>query len=236
MNDLLAPDGIIVRYVIPIGGRVGGAVLLWIVGGYAIGWISAFAQRGMTLRKVDPTLIKYAVSAIHVSLRIILVIAVLSLFGIETTSFAALLAAAGIAIGAAWSGLLANFAAGAFLVLLRPFKVGDVISAGGVTGRVVEIGMFTITMDTSDNVRVFVGNNKVLADNVVNYSANAYRTVAIKAYLGHGVDPSGLLGPLTERLAQVPNVMTQPPPLVEVSENGQHGIVLAVQPSCHNDD
>jgi small conductance mechanosensitive channel len=90
--------------------------------------------------------------------------------GIETTSFAALLAAAGIAIGAAWSGLLANFAAGAFLIILRPFKVGDFISGAGITGTVKEIGLFATTIDQPDNVRTTIGNNKLFSDNIVNYT------------------------------------------------------------------
>jgi len=236
MSDWLAGDGIVMRYVLPIGGRAAGAVALWVGGGYVIDWVSRFAARGMTLRKVDPTLIKYATSAIHVSMRIILGIAVLSIFGIETTSFAALIAAAGLAIGAAWSGLLANFAAGAFLVLLRPFKVGDTIAAGGVTGKVVEIGMFSITLDTGDNVRVYVGNNKVLADNVVNYTSNPYRTADLKAHLGHSIDPGPVINALREKIAAIPNVMKSPAPLVEVLENGVAGIMLAVQPSCHQEN
>ena len=91
---------------------------------------------------------------------------ILGVFGVETTTFAALIAAAGVAIGLAWSGLLANFAAGAFLVILRPFKVGDFISAGGIMGTVKEIGLFVTTIDTLDNVKTFVGNNKLFSDNI----------------------------------------------------------------------
>ena len=118
----------------------------------------------MTRHKVEPTLVRYVVSTVKVVLRVVLVIAILSVFGIETTSFAALLAVADIAIGAAWAGLLANFAAGIFLILLRPFKVGDFIAAAGVTGTVREIGLFTTVIDQPDNVRTTVGNNKPFGD------------------------------------------------------------------------
>ena len=88
-----------------------------------------------------------------------MIVSILSYFGVQTNSFSALLAAVGIAIGAAWSGLLSNFAAGVFLIFLRPFRVGDLVTAGGITGIVEEIGMFTTTINTADNVKTFVGNN-----------------------------------------------------------------------------
>jgi small-conductance mechanosensitive channel len=91
----------------------------------------------------------------YVALNITLVVAILGYFGVQTTTFAALIAAMGLAIGMAWAGLLANFAAGAFLLVLRPFKVGDFITAGGVTGTVHELGLFVTTFDTPDNVRTF---------------------------------------------------------------------------------
>jgi small conductance mechanosensitive channel len=118
-----------------------------------------------------------------------LVVAILGYFGVQTTTFAALIAAAGLAIGTAWAGLLANFAAGAFLLVLRPFKVGDFISAAGVMGTVHEIGLFVTTMDSPDNVRTFVGNNKIFSDTIQNYSANAYRRVDLTAQIAGAADP-----------------------------------------------
>src|SRR5439155_22708822 len=99
-----------------------------------------------------------------------LIVAILGFFGVETTTFAALLAAGGVAIGVAWGGLLANFAAGAFLVFLRPFKMGDSVTAGGVTGTVESIGLFGTVINTPDNVHTIVGNNKVFADTIQNFS------------------------------------------------------------------
>ena len=158
------------------------------------------------------------------------------MFGIETTSFAALLAAAGIAIGAAWSGLLANFAAGAFLIILRPFRVGDFISAAGITGTVREIGLFATTVDQPDNVRTTVGNNKLFADNIVNFSSNSFRRVDLTAQLAHGVDPLDAIARLKPRLGQIPNVVASPAPDVEILEFNAAGTKLAVRPYCHNQD
>lgn len=221
-------------YLIPLAWKIAGAIVVWIIGGWLINLIGRVTARGMARQKVDPTLIRYAESVIRVVLRIVLVIAILSVFGIETTSFAALLAAAGIAIGAAWSGLLANFAAGVFLVILRPFRVGDFICAGGVTGEVKEVGLFVTALDTGDNVRTYVGNNKVLGDNLVNYSTNPYRRVDLKAQLAHTVDPDDATARLLARVKQIPNVVVAPEPEIVIQEFGPAGPVLAVRPYCHN--
>lgn len=229
-------DKFITGYLIPVGWKVAGAIILWIIGGWVINIIGNLSRRGMTAQKVDKTLVIYAESIIRITLRIVLVIAILSVFGIETTSLAALLAGVGIAIGAAWSGLLANFAAGAFLVILRPYNVGDFITAGGVTGDVQEIGIFTTTIHTLDNLRVVVGNSKILADNIVNYTANPCRRVDLKAQLSHEVNPQEAKARVLERLKQIPNVVSDPAPEVEILEFNLAGPVLAVRPFCHNND
>lgn len=221
-------------YALNAGTKVLGAILLWIIGGIVINFIIKLSTASMVSHKVDPTLIKYADSSIRVLLRIVLVIAILSVVGIETTSFAALLAAAGVAIGAAWSGLLSNFAAGAFLVVLRPFKVGDMITAGGVTGDVEEVGLFVTTLKTVDNLRVYVGNGKILADNVVNYTHNPFRRVDLKCQLAHTVDPREAMAKLKARLPQIPNVIAAPAPDVEILEFNAAGTLLGVRPYCHN--
>src|SRR5262245_30670215 len=110
----------------------------------------------------------YMVNIVTVMLNIALVLGILGYFGVETTTFAALFAAAGVAIGMAWSGLLGHFAAGAFLIVLRPFKTGDFVTIAGVTGTVREIGLFATAIDTPDNVHTVIGNNKVLSDTIVN--------------------------------------------------------------------
>ena len=110
------------------------------------------------------------------------------MFARPGTTFAALLAAIGIAIGAAWGGLLANLAAGAFLVFLKPFKIGDLISAAGVLGTVKEVGLFVTSIDTLDNIRTYIGNNKLFSDNIQNFTANPFRRVDLVAQLNHGTD------------------------------------------------
>ncbi len=220
--------------LVNIGLKIAGAIVVWAIGR----WLIAFAMRllsaGMTRQKVEPTLIRYLVSFLTIALNIILVVAILGYFGLETTSFAALIAAVGIAIGAAWAGLLSNFAAGAFLLMFRPFKVGDYINAAGVEGTVEEIGLFTTSINTPDNVMTIIGNAKVFADNIKNYSTNPYRRVELLAQLAHAVDPDDAVRRLKPALAQIPNVLETPPPDVEILTFNERGPVLAVRPYCNN--
>ncbi len=222
--------------LIALGISVLEAIALWIVGRWLIGFVIRLIGRGMTRQKIDPTLIRYMQNAIGAILNIVLVIAILGFFGIQTTSLAALIAAGGVAIGLAWSGLLANFAAGVFLVILQPFKVGDFVTAGGIMGTVQEIGLFVTYIDTLDNVRHIVGNGKIFGDVIQNYSANAYRRVDLTAQLAHGVDVHVAMAALKKALAGIPNVMTNPAPDVEILTFNLAGPVLAVRPYCNNKD
>jgi small conductance mechanosensitive channel len=159
-QDLLFQvDSFVRLYIIPTLWKLCGALAVWIIGGWAIRLIGLAFGRFMRARHVDETIVHYLNTSAVVVLKLLTLIAMLGVLGIETTSFAALLAAAGLGIGAAWSGLLANFAAGLFLLSFRPFKVGDAISAAGTTGTVREIGLFMTKMDTPDRVMTYVPNN-----------------------------------------------------------------------------
>ena len=226
---------LVTTYLIPLGWKLAGAILLWIVGGWVINVVGNLSNRGMTRQKVEPTLIRYIEATLRVIMRIVLVIVILSVFGIETTSFAALLAAAGIAIGAAWSGLLANFAAGAFLIILRPFKVGDFISAGGMVGTVKELGLFATTILTPDNVMTVVGNNKVFGDNIQNFSAEPFRRVDCVAKVANSVDVQDAIARLRPAIAAIANVKDSPAPDIEILQFTPEGPLLCVRPYTHTD-
>jgi len=213
-----------------VGLKILGAIAVWIVGRWLIGLAIRLLSAALTKQQVDPTLLRYIGNIVSVALNVVLVVAILGYFGVETTSFAALVAAMGIAIGAAWGGLLSNFAAGAFLITLRPFKVGDYIKAGGVEGTVVEIGLFGTTINSPDNVFNIVGNNKIFSDNIQNYSTNAYRRVDRTAQLAHSVNVHDAIKRLKESLAKIPNVVATPAPDVEVIDFTPLGPVLAVRP------
>ena len=236
-QELIAKaGGLIQAYVVPLGWKLLGALAVWIVGGWIVKLLRAGLGRAMSARQVDKTLANYLDASANVLLKVLVLVAIFGVLGIETTSFAALLAAVGIAIGAAWAGLLSNFAAGVFLMVLRPFKVGDMISAGGVTGDVKELGLFVTAIDTVDNIRVFVGNGKIFSDVISNYTANPHRRVDLKAQVHHGVDPKDAIRRLRDEVVKVPNVLETPAPSVEILEFNAMGTSIAVRPFCHNND
>ena len=216
------------------GLKVVGAILLWLIGQKLIEFAVKLLKRAFRSQNLEPTLINYLLNIIDITLRVILIVAILGFFGVETTTFAALLAAVGIAIGAAWGGLLANFAAGAFLIIFQPFKVGDFITAAGVTGTVVEIGLFITSLNTLDNVMTIVGNNKIFADNIQNYSTNSYRRVDLLAQLAHDVDHNQAIALLKAKISYIPNILQSPAPDVEILTFNLAGPVLAVRPYCNN--
>ncbi len=232
MNQILQN---VINILTTVGLKILAAVVLYMVGRWLIGFVIKLMHRALEAQHVDATIQRYLGNIISVALNIALVIAILGYFGVETTTFAALLAGAGLAIGAAWGGLLTNFAAGAFLVVLRPYKVGDFITAAGVTGTVKEIGLFVTTILTPDNVVTFVGNNKVFSDTIQNFSASPFRRVDLLAQLNHSVDANDAIKRLKAELGKIPNVVTQPPPDVEILEFNLSGPVLCVRPYCHTD-
>lgn len=218
---------------IDVGKMIVGALILWIIGRMVIRMVTRVADR-MLKERLDATVARYLGSALEITLNILLVIAVLSVFGVETTTFAGLIAAGGVAIGMAWSGLLGNFAAGVFLLVLRPFKVGDFVTVGGQTGTVTDIGMFVTSLDTLENVRVFVGNGKVLGDVIHNFSENGYRRVDLVAQLSHGADVPKAIEILREAVAAIPNVEKTPGPDVFILEFNLAGPKLCVRPYTNN--
>ena len=219
--------------LIAFGLKVLGAIAAYIVGRMLIGLASSLVVRLLERQKVEPTVIRYFGSIITVALNVILVVAILGYFGVETTSFAALVAGLGIAIGAAWGGLLSNFAAGAFILVLRPFKVGDYVVAGEVEGTVRMVGLFSTAIDTPDNVQTLVGNAKIMNGTIKNFSHNAYRRVELLAQIDHSVDPRDAIRRLKEALPTIPNVVAEPKPDVEILTFNERGPVLAVRPYCN---
>ena len=215
--------------------KIAAAIAFWIVGRWLIGRVVSLMQAAMNRNQIDPTLTKYLGSIVTVSLNIALVLGILGYFGIQTTSFAALLAGAGVAIGAAWSGMLGNFAAGAFMLILRPFKVGDFVSVGGITGTVHELGLFGTTIVTPDNVLTVVGNGKIFADTIQNFSALPVRRVERTAQLAGGVNPLDAIARFKAEVAKIPNVATDPAPEVNLLDMTLVGPVISVRPYTNTD-
>jgi len=220
---------------VDIGLNLLGAITIWVLGRWAIRGTKRMVGAALERRHTDPTLSRYVQSVVSITLTIALAVVVLGFFGIETTSFAALIAAGGVAIGMAWSGLLSNFAAGVFLLILKPFKVGDAIAAAGTSGTVHEIGLFATTIETGDGIMTFVGNGKLFSENIQNMSASKHRRVDLVALVAHGADVAAARKQLLERLATIPHVHTTPAPVVEILEFNAMGTVLAVRPFTDNE-
>ncbi|WP_229797661.1 mechanosensitive ion channel family protein [Jeongeupia chitinilytica] len=240
MNEGLQKAGqlqtLITDYAAAVGVKILAAIVFWVVGRWLIGFAVGLVQKSLEKQKVDPTVLRYVGSVITVTLNILLVVGILGYFGVQTTTFAALIAALGLAVGMAWSGLLANFAGGAFIIVLRPFKVGDFVTAGGVTGTVKEIGLFATAINTPDNVLTLIGNNKIFTDTIQNFTHNPFRRVELKAQLAGAADYQAAIAALKGRIAAIPNVLADPAVDVEILEFNLVGPVLAVRPYCHNDN
>lgn len=226
---------LVTQYGAAFGIKILSAIAFWVIGRWLISFAVGLVQKTLGRQQVDPTVLRYVGSFITVTLNILLVIGILGYFGVQTTTFAALIAAVGLAIGMAWSGLLANLAAGGFIIVLRPFKVGDFICAGGITGTVTEIGLFVTAINTPDNVLTLVGNNKIFSDNIQNFSHNAFRRVDLKAQLSGAADYKAAAALLKERIAGIDNVLADPGVEVEILEFNLVGPVMAVRPYCHTD-
>ncbi len=234
--DLNAVAQTTVATLVAVAWKIAGAVVLWLVGRWLIRFALRLLGRTLTKAEFDPTLTRYLNTGLTVILNVALAIALLGFFGVETTTFAALLAAGGVAIGVAWGGLLTNFAAGAFLVFLRPFKVGDFVSAGGVTGTVEALGLFGTTINTPDNVLTIIGNNKVFSDTIQNFSANPFRRVDLTTTINNAVDHHQAIRLLRDRLKTIPNVLPTPAPDIDVMQFTPAGPVLCVRPYCKNEN
>jgi small conductance mechanosensitive channel len=232
--DMAAVQTFISTTLLDVAMKALAALAFWIIGRWIIHSVVRVIQAAMARNHFDPTLTKYLGSIVVITLNIALVLGILGYFGIQTTSFAALLAGAGVAVGAAWSGLLGNFASGAFMLVLRPFKVGDVVSVAGVTGTVRELGLFGTTIVTGDHVLTIVGNGKIFADTIQNFSALDVRRVDRQAQLAAGVDPMEAIERFRRAVASVPNVATTPAPEVSLLDMNLNGPVIAIRPYTNN--
>jgi small conductance mechanosensitive channel len=232
--DMQAIQHFLSTTLVELGIKILAAIAFWVIGRWLIGKVISVIQASMNRNHVDPTLTKYLGSIVAVALNIALVLGILGYFGIQTTSFAAMLAGAGVAIGAAWSGLLGNFAAGAFMLVLRPVKVGDFVSVGGIVGTVHELGLFGTTIITPDNVMTIVGNGKIFSDTIQNFSVLPVRRVDRTAQLAGSVDPLEAIERFKAAIARIPNVSAEPAPEVNLLDINLNGPVIAVRPYTNN--
>ena len=214
------------------GIRIIGVLIALFIGLRVAAWAKGRVASSLEQRQFDPTLTRFFATMTRYLIIVGVVLGCLGVFGVETTSFAALIGAAGLAVGLAFQGTLSNFAAGIMLLVFRPFSVGEVISVSGQTGKVKEIELFTTELTTPDNRKLIVPNSKIFGSTIENITHHATRRVDV----GVGVDYSADIDQVKEILEQAaketPGVLEDPPPQIFLKELGGSSVDWQVRVWC----
>jgi small conductance mechanosensitive channel len=214
------------------GLKIISAILILIVGMWVAKRVKSFVVKLMEKRNVDPTLISFSSSLLLIALQIFVIVAALEKLNIKTTSFVAILGAAGLAVGLALQGSLSNFASGVLMIIFKPFKLGDFVEAGGATGAVADINIFTTVINTPDNKKTIVPISSVMGGNIINYSANDTRRVDLSAGISYSDDIDKARSAINAVLAEIPEILETPAPDILVSEMADSSVNFAVRPWC----
>ena len=212
------------------------ALTIFIVGKWVAKKIANIVQRVLAKNNVDPAIQHFVGSLVSWVLIIFVVIASLGQLGIQTASFVAIVGAAGLAVGLALQGSLANFAAGVLILIFRPFKVGDFIEVAGVSGVVQKIQIFTTELHSPDNKKIIVPNGGVISGNITNYSANDTRRVDLVFGVGYGDDINAAKAVLQSVVAAEPKVLQDPAPTIAVVELADSSVNLVCRPWVNTAD
>lgn len=227
---------IVITLISSWGLRVLGALAVLIIGRWIAGRIRSGVRRGLEKAQADKALVPFFSSMAYYVVIAVTLIAVLNLFGIETTSLIAVLGAAGLAVGLALQGTLSNFAAGVMLLVFRPFRIGDYVDIAGTAGSAIEIGLFTVTLDTPDNVRIIVPNSTVFGQTIKNYAANETRRNDLVVGISYDDDIGKAISTIEKILTADARVLKDPAPVVATSELGDSSVNLVVRPWCSKED
>ncbi|RMF97233.1 MAG: mechanosensitive ion channel family protein [Gammaproteobacteria bacterium] len=206
------------------------ALLIFFIGRLLAGWLTRIVRRILQRASVDATLERFLCNLLYAVLMVVVVIATINQLGVETTSLLAVLGAAGLAVGLALQGSLSNFAAGVLIVAFRPYKVGDFIEGGGVSGTVEDVQIFTTVLRSGDNKKIIVPNSQMMAGEIVNYSAKDTRRVDLVVGCGYDDDLDKVRAVLNEILAADQRVLKDPAPTVAVSELADSSVNFVVRP------
>ncbi|HNQ50312.1 MAG TPA: mechanosensitive ion channel [Candidatus Omnitrophota bacterium] len=217
-------------YALDYGLRLVYAILILIIGKWIARIVTNLVEKAMVKGKLDQTLASFTKSLAFIGLMAFVIVAALNKLGIETTSFIAIIGAAGLAVGLALQGSLANFAAGVMLIIFKPFKVGDFVEVAGKLGTVVEIQMFNTIMDQPDNRRMIVPNSKVTGDIVTNFSDLKMRRVDLVFGISYGDDMKKAKDALEKVCSEDPRILKDPKPTVAVSELADSSVNLVCRP------
>ena len=211
------------------GLKVLAALAILLVGRIIAGWGRRLTEKVLGRSRTDEIVIGFVGSIVYIGLMVFVVLAALGQLGIQTTSFIAILGAAGLAIGLALQGSLANFASGFLLIIFRPFKVGDFIEAAGVSGSVEAIQIFTTTLKTPDNKAVIVPNSAIYDGNITNYSAKETRRVDLLVGVSYDADLAQVKQILRDIAAKDERVLADPAPVIAVSELADNSVNLVMR-------
>lgn len=210
--------------------RVVAAIAILIIGRMVAGWLYVLLRRLMENRQVDPMITSFTASLVYVGFMAFVIIAAIGQLGVQTTSLIAIIGAAGLAIGLALQGSLANFAAGVLMILFKPFKVGDFIDAGGSLGSVEEIEIFHTKMKSPDNKQIIVPNGQIMSGTITNFSAKETRRIDLLIGVSYSDDLAKVKQVLNEILAAEERVLKDPAPTVGVMDLADSSIDFAVRP------
>jgi len=212
------------------GLKIIGAIVIFIIGKWLSGVLSRAVGKAMNRAKAEQVLVKFVVNLAYAALLAFVVLAALAQLGIQTTSFIAIIGAAGLAIGLALQGSLSNFAAGVMLIIFRPFKVGDYIEAAGTAGSVEEIMIFSTKLKSPDNKQLYVPNGSIISGTITNYSAREQRRVDLVFGCGYGDDIKKTKALLEAIVKENALVLDEPAPTIGVLELGDSSVNFAVRP------
>ena len=206
------------------GLKILAAIAIFVIGKWLVGRITKFAKSLMEKANVDKTLIEFAESLIYFLLLMVVVLASINALGVDTTSFLAMLGAATLAIGLALQGSFSNIGAAVLIIIFRPFKVGDFVEAGGATGTVEDVNLFSTIIAPLDNRTIIVPNSKIIGGNITNFSKKENRRVDHVFGIGYGDDLKLAKEILMEMMQTDPRVLQEPAPFVAVSELGDSSV------------
>lgn len=218
------------------GMKILAAVIIIVVGFWVAKRIKNCFVKSLQKKEVDPTLIGFFSSMLHGGLVIFVVIAAIGKLGVQTTSFVAVIGAAGLAVGLALQGSLSNFASGVLLILFKPFQAGDFINAGGETGVVVEVGILTTEMKTGDNVKIIMPNSSIMGGAITNVSAHPTRRIDMVVGVGYGDDLNKAKKVMEDLLAADERVLKDPAVTIAVSNLGDSTVDFVVRPWVNSSD
>ena len=234
INDVISK---LINGSIDLGGRILAALIIFFIGKYFINWANKLFAKMLQNRNVDASIQSFLRSIVNITLLVMLFLAVIGKLGIELTSFAALLASVGVAVGMALSGNLSNFAGGVIILVFRPYKVGDYIEAStGASGKVTDIQIFHTVLTTSDNKVVFVPNGSMSNAVVTNYNRKETRRLQFTFGVEYGTDFEFAKSVLLEIINKDSRILKDPAPFIAVSELADSSVNIIVRVWVNSDD